>query len=361
MKKRSHNTFPHTIFFLIITALFVLSGCRLDARSQPLLEPSMAVATEMPVLPTPTEEPQSEEINEPDNDPLPPLYIEALRQRDYPASEITIEQTLDAGANYQRHIAWYLSDEFRIYGLLTIPDEEMPDGGFPTILFLHGFIPPDTYNTTTNYVTSQDGLAHSRFVTFKPDMRGHGRSEGVATGTHFSETYIVDSLNALSALQTFEQVNPQRIGVWGHSNGGLIGLRMAVVTDQIRASVFWAGVVGSYTDILETYYERIEFLRRLAPPVLEEFGLPSENPDHWTRIDPFAYLDAVSAPVQLHHGNSDSSVPVELSISLYQALLDSGKDVEHYQYAGMDHNFYGDAFNLAMSRTVEFFRSNLAN
>jgi dipeptidyl aminopeptidase/acylaminoacyl peptidase len=325
-----------------------------------LLEPSVAIATEMPAV---TELPNFQEtagVDAAENQPLPPLYIEALRNRKYPASEITIEQELNPGINYQQFIAWYLSDGFRIYGLLTIPDEAKPEEGYPTILFLHGYIPPDTYITTADYVATQDGLARSGFVTFKPDMRGHGRSEGEATGAHFSETYIIDSLNALSALLTYDKVDAERLGVWGHSNGGLIGLRMAVVTDQIRASVFWAGVVGSYVDMLETYYERIDFLQRLAPPVLEEYGLPSENPDYWLRIDPFGYLESVSAPVQFHHGNSDSSVPVELSISLYQALLANGKDAQLFQYEGMDHNFYGDAFDLAMSRTVEFFKSNLA-
>ncbi len=339
----------------------MLSGCRIIVWDQLITEPGMMTATGMPALPltpNPTETPETDLADEL---PLPPLSIEALRKREYPASEILIEQTLDPGANYQRYIAWYLSDGFRIYGLLTIPNEKMPEEGYPTILFLHGYIPPESYVTTADYVATQDGLARSGFVTFKPDLRGHGRSEGQASGAHFSETYIVDSLNAVAALQTFDWVDPERIGVWGHSNGGLIGLRMIVITDQIKASVFWAGVVGSYLDMLETYYPRIDFLQRLAPPWIEEFGLPSENPDHWKRIDPFEYIDAVSGPMQLHHGNSDSSVPVELSVSLHEALLAAGKDVELYRYPGMDHNFYGQAFKDAMSRTVEFFRSNLSN
>ena len=337
-----------------------MNGCQMTA-SEDMLEGSNIVPhtpTELEVMnPTPPVEIQKEDAQE----DLSPLFIDALRNRDFPASDIIIEETLEPGGNYQRHIAWYLSDGFRIYGLLTVPDEPIPTGGYPAILFLHGFIPPDTYITTRDYVATQDGLARSGFVTFKPDMRGHGRSEGEATGAHFSETYIVDSLNALSALQNHPQINPQRIGVWGHSNGGLIGLRMAVVTDQVRAHVYWAGVVGSYVDMLETHIGRIEFLRRLSPPVIEEFGLPSENPDYWQRIDPFAYLDTVSAPIQLHHGNSDSSVPVELSVSLHEALLEAGKEVELYRYPGMDHNFYGQAFEDAMSRTVEFFRRNLAD
>ena len=82
----------------------------------------------------------------------------------------------------------------------------MPEEGYPTILFLHGFIPPDTYVTTADYVASQDGLARSGFLTYKPDLRGHGRSEGIASGAHFSEAYVVDTLNALSALEIFTRL-----------------------------------------------------------------------------------------------------------------------------------------------------------
>jgi len=354
----SYHPYRGKGFLLSFTAVISLAmaACSISIPESRLVEPSI----ETTHLPTP--KPVTDFIAEENAFPeLPdiPLAIEALRARDYPASELTIEQTLEPGANYQRYIAYYSSDGFRIYGLLTIPNDEMPEGGYPAVLFLHGYIPPDTYITTADYVATQDGLARSGFLTFKPDMRGHGRSEGEATGAHFSETYVVDSLNALSTLEEYDKVNPERIGIWGHSNGGLIGLRMVTVTDRAKAAVFWAGVVGSYSDMLETYLPRISFLQRLSPPVIEEHGLPSENPDFWNSIDPFNYLDDITTPVQLHHGNSDSSVPVELSISLFNAMLSMEKEVELFQYPGMDHNFFGETFNEAMSKTVEFFRKNL--
>lgn len=348
--------------FVLLASILALSACQTMIMDAAPPMPSVVVATpflteETPLIPTNSLS-EVEEDSGAENF-ASPLAIEALRARDYPASELTIEQTLEPGANYQRHIAYYSSDGFRIYGLLTVPNADMPEGGYAAILFLHGYIPPDTYVTTADYVATQDGLARSGFVTFKPDLRGHGRSEGEATGAHFSETYVVDSLNAFSTLEAYDLVNSGRIGIWGHSNGGLIGLRMIAVTDRAKAAVFWAGVVGSYVDMLETHIARIDFLQRLSPPVIEEFGLPSDNTDYWNAIDPFHFLDDITTPVQLHHGNSDTSVPVELSISLNNSLLAAGREVELFQYPGMDHNFFGEAFNEAMNRTVEFFRLNL--
>ena len=358
MKKKSK-----IIILLLVLLIFVLINFYLGGRKTTVLNnspepPLIIISTEMPIntsLAAPTETPN----NALDKLPPSPLYIESLRAREYPASEIIIEETLEAGSNYKRLIASYLSDGYKIYGLLTIPDDPKPKDGFPTILFLHGYIAPDTYVTTADYVVTQDGLANSGFVTYKPDLRGHGRSEGIASGAHFSETYVVDSLNAISALEIYEEVDPNRIGVWGHSNGGLMGLRVIVITDKIKACVFWAGVVGSYPDMLETYISKIDFLQRLAPIVIEEFGSPSANPDYWNRIDPYTYLDFISGPVQLHHGISDSSVPIELSISLSNTLQEKGKEVEFYQYAGAGHNMYGTAFSEAMNRTILFFKTHL--
>ena len=284
-----------------------------------------------------------------------PMAIETLRARDYPTSEIVVEETLEPGLNYQRFIASYMSDGHKIYGLLTVPNDQGTGEGFPTIVFLHGFIRPQTYVTTADYVATQDGLAKSGFVTFKPDFRGHGRSEGIASGAHFSEAYIVDTLNAISALENYENTDPDRIGLWGHSNGGETGLRVMVIAETVKAGVFWAGVVGSYPDMLETHISKISFLQRHSSEVIEKFGSPSDNPDYWNQIDPYSYLEYISGPIQLHHGTADSSVPIELSISLEDALQEEGKWVEFYQYEGADHNMRGAAFTEAMNRSVEFF------
>ena len=167
-----------------------------------------------------------------------PVFIESLRKRTYPASDIVIEETLTSGINYQRYIASYQSDGLKIYGLLTIPDLSKPANGYPTILFLHGYVSPQTYVATNDYVATQDGLARNGFITFKPDLRGHGKSQGDATGAHFLESYVVDTLNAFSALKIYKDVDSEKIGVWGHSNGGEIGLRAMVVSKEIKAGVF---------------------------------------------------------------------------------------------------------------------------
>jgi len=289
-----------------------------------------------------------------------PMFIESLRNREYPFSQLNIEETLTDGSNFHRYIASYQSDNLKIYGLLTIPTATQPETGFPTILFLHGYIDPSVYKTTEGYEASQNAFARSNFITFKPDFRGHGKSEGEASGAHFSENYVVDTLHALKALQQHEQVDSQRIGVWGHSNGGEIGLRAMVISNQIKAGVFWAGVVGSFQDMLETYIQQIPFLKRQQQQVFEQYSSPSAHPKFWNQLDPYTYLQDISGPVQLHHGTGDEQVPVELSQHLEQELQKLEKSVELFEYQGADHNLSGSAFNTAVLRSVQFFKQELS-
>ena len=164
---------------------------------------------------------------------LHPLTIESMRLRDYPGSEVTREQELDPGANYDRFRASYYSDGLKIYALLTIHRGGPPAEGWPVIVFNHGYIPPDEYRTTERYVAYVDNLARNGYIVFRPDYRGHDQSEGLASGAYGSPDYVVDVLNAVAAMSRFPEADANRIGMWGHSMGGYIALRSMVIDPEI--------------------------------------------------------------------------------------------------------------------------------
>ena len=60
---------------------------------------------------------------------LNPLAIDAMRQRDYPGSDLVVEQTLPPGSKYRRYVASYRSDGLKIFGLLTVPNGRKPAVG----------------------------------------------------------------------------------------------------------------------------------------------------------------------------------------------------------------------------------------
>ena len=318
-----------------------------------------------------------------DNAPakLNPLTIESLRKGTYPGSDITIEEKLAPGFNYERYLTSYKSEGLKIYALLTIPNGTKPVNGWPAIIFNHGYIPPGEYRTTERYIAYTDGLSRSGYIVLRPDYRGHGNSEGAPSGAYGSNGYTIDVLNAVSSIKKLKPptssgqnptipsdqlVDPNRIGMWGHSLGGFITLRSMVVSRDIKAGVIWGGVVGSYPDLLSNW-RRVTGTpptfptggRRWRQVLVDEYGTPEANPDFWKSISANGFLQDISGPLQLHHSTTDESVPVRFSEKLKVQMDEAGKTAELFTYPGDDHNISRN-FNTAMQRSVKFFDMNLS-
>ena len=287
-----------------------------------------------------------------------------MRQREYPGSDMVIEQTLAPGANYRRYIASYQSDGLKIFGLLTVPNGPKPATGWPVIVFNHGYIPPTVYRTTERYVAYVDAFARNGYIVFKPDYRGFGSSQGTPVSAYYAPDDTVDVLNAVTTMQRYANADPNRIGMWGHSMGGNITLRALVIDPRIKAAVIWAGVNATYKDLMENWHptggEPVSpsFGGTGRQSLLAGFGTPEQNPGFWDSISPMSYLADITAPIQLHQGTADTEVPLRFSQTLANDLHAAGKTVELYTYAGADHNI-SQGFTLAMARSVAFFNRYL--
>jgi len=365
--RRSVANHPPTllVFTLALAGLVILAACAggiggesglpasptIPAQATATLTASPPPTFTATVAATPTETPT----------PTPfPLSMQAMRAREYPGSDLVIEKTLDPGANYYRYIASYQSDGLKIYGLLTVPYAKAPEGGWPGIIFVHGYIPPEQYRTTERYVAYVNALATNGYVVFKPDLRGHGDSEGQASGAYNSPAYAIDVLNALASVQRYPGVNPEKMGMWGHSMGGNLTLRAMVTVKSIKVGVIWAGVVASYPDMMTNWRRSAPApttggrLSRMGQDLTDTYGSWDVNPGFWASISPIDNVADISGPLQLHHGTADTDVPLEFSQSLEQAMIAAGKEVELYTYPGDDHNI-SQSFSVAMQRTVQFF------
>jgi len=349
----------------LIVLLPFLYGCSavgVPDRTASIIQTATTTITQTPT-PEPSETPNP--TSSPTLTPTPPhpLTMQWLREQDYPASEIVIEETLDPGPNYERYIVSYTSEGLKINALLTIPYGENPEDGWPVIIFNHGYIPPDQYRTTERYVAYVNSLASNGYIVFRPDYRGHADSEGIARGAYSNPDYVVDVLNAVAAIKVYEDADPERIGMWGHSMGGYITLRAMLTDPDIQAGVIWAGVVASYPDLIERWRRSGSASPTPRPgswrgSLSEQFGAPDENPVFWDSISANTYLGELEAPIQLHHGTKDTSVPFEFSSLLYDQILTAGGSAEFYEYQGDDHNL-SNGFSTAMQRSINFFHEHI--
>ncbi len=299
--------------------------------------------------------------------PAHPFSIEALRERSYPGSDIAIHETLEPGRNYQRYLASYQSDGLKIYGLLTVPNGTPPPGGFPAIVFNHGSIPPAQYKTTEKYVAYVDGFARSGYVVFKIDYRGHGQSEGQSISAWYSPDYIIDVLNAAASLEKYNKVNPEKIGLWGHSMGGHLTVGAMVVSPKIKAGVIWAGLTATHDAVFDSWRNRRRPNNTTAPSnptqwaarnprqeLVDQYGTWQENPEFWSNMAPTTFLEHLSGPIELHHGLNDERVDVRFSEDLKGRIEAAGKTAELFTYPNTDHNM-SQSFGTAVTRSIKFF------
>lgn len=298
--------------------------------------------------------------------PFQEMTIPYLRARSYDSRiQLIVERASTSG--YQSTYVSYESDGDTVYGQLTTPFAPKPKDGWPAIIFVHGYIPPKNYQTFVNYSSYVDYLASQGFVVFKIDLRGHGQSEGEPGGAYYSSDYVVDVLNAYSALQKHEFVNPEKIGLWGHSMGGNVVSRALGAKPDIPAVVIWAGAVYTYSDFSEYSIEDNSYqppsedspARQKRNEMFERYGVFDPNSDFWKQVPMTNYLGDIKGAISLNHSVDDDVVDIGYSRNFNQVLNKTNIPHELNEYQSGGHNISGSAFNQAMEKTVEFFNKYL--
>lgn len=343
MKKISF--FPILLLLLIVVGILAYIATRVTGRNGQELTKSLA-----------------QKVLEPSPFPFQEMTIPYLRQKTYDG-KLNDQELYAENGTYTSYLTSYSSEGLKINGLLTKPVGAMPEGGWPAIVFIHGYIPPTQYATTEKYVDYVDYLARNGFVVFKIDLRGHGQSEGRAGGGYYGSDYVTDALNAYQALQTSGFVNPKKVGMWGHSMAGNIVLRSMAVRPDIPASVIWAGAVYSYADqrkygINDTSYrppQQQSDLQNRRRQLFEKVGSPSAESPFWRQVAPTNYLNDLKGAIEIHHAVDDSVVNIGYSRDLMALLDKTAVPHEFYEYPTGGHNIEGSSFLLAMQRTVAFF------
>ncbi len=306
------------------------------------------------VNPTPTPYPFSE------------MTIPSLRARKY-KSNLNEREQISSNSNYTSFLTSYDSDGFRVNGLLTVPAGKEPAGGWPAIVFVHGYIPPSTYTTTGNYSAYVDYLARNGFVVFKIDLRGHGESEGEAGGGYYGSDYIVDTLNARAALQASNFVNPGKVGLWGHSMAGNVITRALAAQPDIPAIAIWGGAVYTYSDMQKYGIDDNSYRppsdqninRNRRQRLSDMYGQFDPNHPFWKQVPFTNYLDEIKGAISINHAVDDPVVNIGYSRDLNEILSKTSIPHELNEYSSGGHNFTGSSFTEAMNKTIEFYNKYL--
>jgi uncharacterized protein len=311
------------------------------------MPPPDGSALAAPGRPTPTP------AASPTPNPYADLTVDALSARTYGGGAITIHQTLGTFPEFTRYTISYPSDGLTIYGFMNVP---VGEGPFPVIVAVHGYVDPVLYGTLDYTTSYADDLARAGFLVLHPNLRGYWPS---SSGDNlFRVGMAIDVLNLIALTRQLggfpgplEQADRTRIGLWGHSMGGGIALRVLTISRDVRAAVLYGAMSGDERQNYEAIYDWSGHTRGLAELAVPEDALPA--------ISPINTLDRIQAQISIHHGAIDEQVPLDWSVDLCARLMALGKAVDCFTYAGQYHVFTGEGRALFMQRVIGFYNAAL--
>lgn len=128
----------------------------------------------------------------------------------------------------------------RLAGTLTLPKGPGP---FPVAVLISGSGPNDRDETVFGhkpFLVLADDLTRRGIAVLRYDKRGVGGSSGRAPGVTTAD-FAVDARAAVAFLKTRKDIDPRRIGLIGHSEGGVIAPMVAAGDPSVAFVVMMAG------------------------------------------------------------------------------------------------------------------------
>ncbi|OGD16942.1 hypothetical protein A2V47_05680 [Candidatus Atribacteria bacterium RBG_19FT_COMBO_35_14] len=139
--------------------------------------------------------------------------------------------------------------EITLTGTLTLPSEQ---DSFPAVLLITGSGPQDRNEAIAGhrpFLVLADYLTRQGIAVLRVDDRGVGESTGdfsQATSGDFAS----DVLAGIEYLKARKEINPKKIGLIGHSEGGIIAPMVAAKSSDVAFIVLMAGTGLTGEEIL---------------------------------------------------------------------------------------------------------------
>ncbi len=152
----------------------------------------------------------------------------------------------------------FQNGDITLVGTLTLPPA---DGPHPAIVLVTGSGPQDRDETLGGIALKPfrllaDGLTRAGVAVLRYDDRGVGESTGTFD-TATTQDFATDAEAAIRYLLTREEIDPARIGLLGHSEGGLVAAMLGARNAELDFIISLAGPGVNGRDVLLLQNERI--------------------------------------------------------------------------------------------------------
>lgn len=297
--------------------------------------------------------------------PLEKYTFENLRKKSFKPSEITIGNLLKEGDGFNSYIFYFKDQGKKVSGVMNLPQKP---GIYPIVVMFRGYVDREKYAPGEGTRHGGEYFAQNDFITLSPDFLGYGESASPSANSieERFQTYTT-SLSLLVSIgnlnQGLEKINlnikadENKIGIWGHSNGGHIALAVLEITGKNYPTVLWAPVskpfpysVLYFTDEFDDHGKT---LRKVIAKFEEDYDIEKYSSTN--------FFNWINTPIQLHQGGNDEEVPQRWSDQLYENLKKLKKDITYYTYPSGNHNFNLGSWPTAIQRSISFYNKYFVN
>ena len=282
-----------------------------------------------------------------------PYTIDYLRTRSYGGGQIETLEVIENTENFTRYKIRYPSDGLNIYGFANVPKEE---GVFPIIIMLHGFGTLSKPTVTGPETDTADFLADNGYLVLRSNMRGYPPSDN--GDDLYRVGLAVDILNLIALVKEqanqpglLEKADSTRIGLWGQSLGGGVALRVATVSEDVKAMVLYSSISADESKNAGLFYGLTE-----KQIYQTEIDTP---PEVMAYISPLNYFDKIKASVKLYHSTTDDVVPSAWASETCDEMKANNIDVDCFFYIGADHTFSKNFLTDFRTTMLAFFDTKL--
>jgi dienelactone hydrolase len=283
------------------------------------------------------------------------LFRPAVASEVLPEAANEVEITVDAGTGYP------------LGGILTVPDGDEP---CPAVVLVWGSGASDRNEVVGgNAVFAQlaSGLAERGIASLRFDKRTFSYPQ-IAQKQGFSvyDEYIEDVLAATELLKAQEGIDPARVYIAGHSQGGMLAPRFIEAGADVRGLIVLAGSPRNLSDILydqemnvlgdakddvaarKLYDDMREAAREVYAGTKEEAlesaplymgTYPAYYLYEMNQYDAIGLIKAQQTPVLILQGEKDFQVLADGDFSLYQEALSGETRVQMTLFPGLNHLF----------------------
>ncbi len=200
-----------------------------------------------------------------------------------------------------------------------------------------------------------DTLARSGIAVLRMDDRGFGASGGIAARAT-SADFADDIRAGLEWLRHRQGIDAARLGLIGHSEGGIIAPMIAAADPALHGIVIMAGPAWTGRRVVEWQNAYVLATSDQVAPSQRDSLLRASmriadstmQGDAWGRFfasyDPLPAARSVKAPVLILHGETDQQVTVAQASELAAAFRAGGNhDVTVRTFPATNHLFLADS------------------